>query len=107
MTRAKVKDAINAAVAAGCVTGSDLGGALNEVEKAIDELIDEERKAAEKPLLAMIENDAQVHRESLAARFLSTLIEKHDADEFDRAIAGRAVAYADDLIRTLRERKAP
>lgn len=88
------------------VDGAAYDSALNAVEKAIDELINEEvrgRTFGSQPR----------ERNDLAARFLAILIEKHDGRSlreggpFDRAIAGRAVAYADDLIRTLRERKAP
>jgi hypothetical protein len=45
-------------------------------------------------------------RREIATRVLLVLVESHDNDRaFNRTLAGRAVAYADDLIKTLVERK--
>lgn len=102
MTRAEVKQKIAALEReARLDTGGgmgDPGGAINALEKAIDELVVTEMR-----------NELVEDRMQLSSRFLAILIEKHDGGDpaFDRSIAGRAVAYADDLIRTLRERRAP
>lgn len=96
MTRNEVWQAIERAHSD--VRGLDVG--RDKIEKAIDELINEEvRGRTFGPQIR--------ERNDLAARFLAILIEKHDRDNFDRALAGRAIGYADDLIRTLRERRAP
>ena len=50
------------------------------------------------------EAEDQAVRREIATKVLLALVERHDAGQYDRALAGRAVAYADDLIKTLAER---
>lgn len=107
-SREKIKLAIHAHRIAG---EARYDKTLDEVEKAIDELINTERQDAIAGLISAEEIAEQ--RLGISRQFLAILIEKHDGEfredlsRFDRSIAGRAVAYADDLIKTLRTRKAP